>query len=100
MKPIQYFIALTLGAACLILSIYVYSVGQSTRQLRLDAQKQQSEINRGVASQQGGTNLLTDMASASVANEKIRTVLSNNGVTVNVNDKNSNAAPNSSPSSK
>jgi len=86
--------------ACLILSIYVYSIGQSTRQLRADAQKQQSEINRGMMSQQVGTNILKDMAAASVSNEKIKTLLSNNGYTVNVKEQNSNGTAKPSPSSK
>jgi len=96
MKSIQNFINLALGAACLILSITSIFVGKSTMQAQIDLQKRQNEIqielqnrqaevNRGITSDKVGGAILQDMAVASVKNDKIKNVLSQNGYTVSAN---------------
>ena len=85
MKPVQFYITVALAAVCLILSIIVIAMGQSTQHLQAQAQDQQNEINRGNMSQQIGTKILQDMASVSVKNDKMKDVLSRNGYNVTVN---------------
>lgn len=84
MKPVPFYITVALAAVSLLLSIAVVALGQSNQQLQTELQKQQEEINRGNVSQQVGTNLLRDMASASVKNDKMKEALAKNGYNVNV----------------
>ncbi len=90
----QFYITVALASACLILSIAVIALGQSNQRLQVEAQNQQNEINRGNMSQQIGTNILKDMASVSVKNEKMKDVLAKNGYTVTVNQ---NPSPTPAP---
>jgi hypothetical protein len=89
MKPIQFYIATSVGAACVILSIALITMGQSNQRLAMQAQAQQTEINRGSMSQQVGTNILRDMAGVAGTNQKIKDVLVKNGYTVTPKDSNS-----------
>jgi predicted Holliday junction resolvase-like endonuclease len=111
MKPPQYFITLTLASISLVLSIVVIWQGQSgislqnlvqqkQIELQTEVQKRQEEVNRGIQSQQIGTNLLKDIAAASydatkgtVRNEKLKDLLTKNGITVNVNQPTSSPTP-------
>jgi|GEM_PF-2049511 len=113
MKPPQFIITLILASICLVLSLLVFLLGKSgsslgntvqQRQIEIQAevQKRQDEINRGSQSQQIGTNLLKDIAGASidsasgkVKNEKLKELLTKNGITVTVNQN-----PNSQPTPK
>lgn len=85
MKPTQFYVVVSLAAISLLLAITLVALGGANQRLQTELQKQQEEINRGSASQQVGTNLLRDMASISVKNDKMKEVLARNGYTVNVN---------------
>lgn len=111
MKPPQFFITLTLASISLVLSIVVIWQGQSSIslqnqvqqkqiELQTEVQKRQDEINRGNQSQQIGTNLLKDIAAASydpakgtVKNEKLKDLLTKNGITVTVNQPSPSPTP-------
>jgi len=110
MKPPQYFITLTLSAFCIVLSIVVIWQGQSSQALQLqfqqkqievqtEVQKRQDEINRGGQSQQIGSNLLKDIAAAAynpngtVKDEKLKDLLTKNGISVNVNQPSPTPSP-------
>ena len=110
MKPPQFIITLILSSICLVLSLLILLLGKSgtsmqttvqQRQIEIQAevQKKQEDINKGGQSQQIGTKLLQDIAAAAidssngkVKNEKLNTLLKNNGITVTVNQN-----PNSQP---
>jgi hypothetical protein len=77
----------------LVLSIVVLALGNSNQTLQEEVQKQQQslqaqqeQINEGnIISQQIGPNLLRDMATSSVKNEKMKALLSRHGYNVQVN---------------
>jgi hypothetical protein len=77
--------------ACVILCIVVLALGKSNQSLQLEVQKkqqdlqaQQEQINEGnIISQQIGPNLLRDMATVSVKNEKMKLLLGKHGYQVN-----------------
>jgi predicted Holliday junction resolvase-like endonuclease len=93
MKPTQFYIAVALGAICLILSIALIALGQSNQHLQMEAQSQQAEINKGSMSQQIGTNIVRDIAQLSVKNEKLKEVLTKNGFNISVNPPAGSASP-------
>jgi hypothetical protein len=115
MKPPQFIITLILASICLVLSILVLLQGESgislqgavskqQIELQTEVQKRQDEINRGTQSQQIGTNLLKDIAAASIdpntgatKNEKLKELLTKNGITVTVNQNAQNAKSSPSP---
>ncbi len=103
MKPTQFYIAVALGAICLILSVALVAIGQSTQSVQLDFQKRQSEIQielqkrqaevqKGAVSDRVGGAILQDMAVASLKNSKIKDVLMKNGYNVQAS-----ASPAASP---
>jgi hypothetical protein len=88
MKDWQYYISLVMGAACLILAIFVVRIGKTTQQLQMQLQQQQNEINSGLLNQnnlQLANNILTDMAKVALSNARMSKVLADNGYTINTN---------------
>ncbi|MEI6352005.1 MAG: hypothetical protein WCP06_12975 [Verrucomicrobiota bacterium] len=92
MKPPQFYIAVALGAVCLVLSIAAIALGQSNQRLQAQLQSQQDEINFATANVQQGQGMIRDMAQLSVKNDKIKQALARNGINVTVN-----ASPTPSP---
>ena len=90
MKPLQYYIAVSLAAICVFLSVIVIVMGGSNQRLQGELQrqqqrlqKQQEQINAGnVISQQLGPSILRDMAMVSVENKAMKDLLSKHGYTV------------------
>ena len=78
-----------MGIVALALSILVACYSQSNQELQNQVQNAQSAINRGNLLDQIGTNLLKDMATASLKDENIKQILAKNGYTVNVNSQQS-----------
>lgn len=85
-----------MGAACLVLSIVLLFLGRAAQksqielqqrqgEIQAELQRRQAEVNRGIASDRVGGNIIQDMALASTKNEKIKDLLSKNGYTVSVN---------------
>lgn len=90
MKIPQFYITVALAAICLALSIAALAYNKSVQDLSKDAQSVQTQIqgqtealNRANGIAQHFQNLATDMANASVKNEKIRQVLAQNDIKVN-----------------
>ena len=82
MKSYQFYIVTGLAALCLILSIAAIFLGQSNQAAQSEVQQQQEEINKGVTTQQIGTNILRDMASLADKNYNLRNLLAKNGYTL------------------
>ncbi len=79
MKRWQFSVLLTLGIVCLCLSLVTIVFARENRKLQESVQAQQAIINKGTLSQQIGTNLLREMAAVAQNNEKMRTLLQENG---------------------
>ena len=90
MKPPFFITAVVLSLIVLVLVINLILMGQKNQSLQVQMQAQQEEINKGSMSQQIGTNLLKEIAQASLKDEKLKDVLTKSGYTINV-------APNTSP---
>jgi len=95
MKPPQFIVTVTLSVIPLFLVIYLIVKGPQNQNLQMQVQAQQQEINSGSMAQQIGTSLLKDIGQASLKDEKLKDVLSENGFTI----KNSAASPTPSSSS-
>lgn len=110
MKPSEFLTTLALASICLVLSVAVIWQGHSSMKLQgsvqarqieiqADVQKRQDEINRGSQSQQIGTTILKEIAAAayntngSAKNEKLKDLLTKNGITVTVNQPPSTSQP-------
>jgi signal transduction histidine kinase len=93
-KSYQSYIVTGLAALCLVLSIVSIFLGQSNQTAQTEVQQQQEEINKGVTTQQIGTNILRDMASLAEKNDNLRNLLAKNGYTLT-----STATPSSSGAS-
>lgn len=78
----QFSLLLTLGIACLGLSLVTIVFARQNRKLQEGLQAQQAIINKGNLSQQIGTNLLREMAVVAQNNEKMRALLQENGFSV------------------
>ena len=85
MKPPQFYTTVTLSIIVLILTITLMVSGQNNQKLQEKLQQQQATINQGMTFQQIGTNMLKDIATASLKSEKLKEVLTRSGYTVNVN---------------
>ena len=81
----QFLTTAGLGIICVILSIAVIISGRANQKLQAELQNQQVEINKGTMSQQVGTNLLRDIATAATKNDKLRDLLKRNGFTLTEN---------------
>ncbi|MDQ3117686.1 MAG: hypothetical protein M3Q86_13940 [Verrucomicrobiota bacterium] len=79
MKRWQFTFLLTLGIVCLGLSLVTIVFARENRKLQEGLQAQQAIINKGNLSQQIGTNLVREMAAVAQNNEKMRTLLQENG---------------------
>ena len=88
MKRWQFSVLMVIAAACLLLSLVTIVFARENRRLQQGIQDQQSIINKGSLSQQVGTNLVREMAVAAQSDEKLRSLLQENGF---------NIAPSSSP---
>jgi predicted Holliday junction resolvase-like endonuclease len=84
MKPPQFIVTVVLSLVVLVLVINLIFMGQKNQALQAELQAQQEDINKGSMSQQIGTNLLKEIAQASVTDEKLKEVLSKSGYTVNI----------------
>jgi Na+-translocating ferredoxin:NAD+ oxidoreductase RnfG subunit len=91
MKRWQFSFLMIIAAICLLLSVVTIVFARQNRKLQEAIQNQQSIINKGALSQQIGTNLVREMAVAAQTDEKIRTLLQDNGF-------NLTPAPTTSPS--
>ena len=85
MKRWQFTILLTLSIVCLCLSLVTIVFAAQNRQLQDTVQAQQTIINKGALSQQIGVNLLREMTAVAQTDEKMRTVLQDNGYSVSSN---------------
>ncbi len=79
MKRWQFSVLLTLGIACLCLSLVTIVFARENRKLQEVVQAQQAIINKGALSQQIGANLLREMATVAQNDEKIRQLLRESG---------------------
>ena len=79
MKRWQFVLLMTIGVACLCLSLVTIVFARQNRKLQEAVQAQQAIINKGAVSQQIGTNLLREMAAAAQTDEKIRQLLEASG---------------------
>jgi len=86
MSPTLYYSAIMLGVMSLVLCIIVVCYGQSDQGLESEAQAGQNAINHANTLQQAETNIVRDMAVASVNDEAMKTVLAKNWLAVTVND--------------
>ncbi|MEO7167406.1 MAG: hypothetical protein ABI016_10255 [Chthoniobacterales bacterium] len=75
----QFSVLLTLGIACLCLSLVTIVFSRENRKLQESVQTQQAIINKGTLSQQLGANLVREMAAVAQNNEKMRILLQENG---------------------
>ncbi|CAN5541222.1 hypothetical protein BH20VER3_BH20VER3_05260 [soil metagenome] len=79
MKRWQFSLLLTIGVACLCLSLVSIVFARANRKLQETIQAQQETIRKGALSQQLGANLLREMALVARTNEKMRQLLKENG---------------------
>ena len=79
MKRWQFVLLMTIGVACLCLSLVTIVFARQNRKLQEAVQAQQAIINKGAVSQQIGTNLLREMAAAAQTDEKMRELLEARG---------------------
>jgi hypothetical protein len=75
----QFSLLLTLGVLCLCLSLVTIVFASQNRKLQEAIQAQQVIINKGSLSQQLGANLVREMGAVAQSDEKMRTLLQENG---------------------
>jgi DNA-binding transcriptional regulator of glucitol operon len=78
----QFSVLVTLGILCLCLSLVTIVFARENRRLQEAVQAQQVIINKGNLSQQLGTNLVREMAAVAQTDDKIKTLLQDNGFNV------------------
>ncbi|MEO5717517.1 MAG: hypothetical protein ABIR29_02975 [Chthoniobacterales bacterium] len=93
MKRWQFSVLLTLGIVCLCLSLVTIVFARENRKLQESVQAQQAIINKGTLSHQIGTNLLREMAAVAQKNEKMRTLLQDNGFSLSAAPAAASPAP-------
>ena len=96
MKPPQFAVTVALSVIPLILVIYLIVKGPQNQSLQAQVQTQQEEINKGSMAQQIGTSLLKDIGQASLKDDKLKEVLSENGFTIR-NSASPTAPPTATP---
>lgn len=79
MKRWQFVLLMTIGVACLCLSLVTVVFAHQNRKLQEAVQTQQAIINKGSLSQQIGVNLLREMAAIAPSDEKMRELLEASG---------------------
>ena len=85
MKTWQYLVSVVLGAACLILALAAYKTGKANQTLQNELQQSQTEISRGLLSQQGqqlGNAILQDMVTVAAGNTRVHKLLGDNGYNI------------------
>jgi hypothetical protein len=90
---IPFYISVGASGICLLLSIIILTVGGSNQSLQNEIQKQQQAlqaqqepINAGSQiSTTVGPNLLKDMATSAVKNDKMKSLLAKHGYNIQVN---------------
>lgn len=85
MKVWQYVMMLTLGIACLGLSVASVVLSVATNRVRAEVAAQQAQLNSGILGQQGQQirgGILQEMAASAGANEKMRKLLERHGYNV------------------
>ena len=92
MKRWQFAFLMTLGLACVCLSLVTIVFARENRKLQEVVQTQQVTINKGSLSQQIGANLLREMAATAEKDEKMRELLQENGFSLSAK-----SSPSSSP---
>lgn len=93
MKRSQFSVLLTLGIVCLCLSLVTIAFARENRKLQETVQAQQAIINKGTLSQQIGANLVREMAAVAQKNEKMRTLLQDNGFSLSAAPATASPAP-------
>jgi hypothetical protein len=91
MKRWQFALLMTIGVACLCLSLVTIVFARQNRKLQEVVQAQQAIINKGALGQQIGSNLLREMAAVAQTDEKMRELLQAKGY-------NLSATPTAAPS--
>jgi hypothetical protein len=79
MKRWQFVLLMTIGVACLCLSLVTIVFARQNRKLQEVVQAQQAIINKGALGQQIGANLLREMAAVAQTDEKMRQLLQAKG---------------------
>jgi len=79
MKRWQFITLLTIGIVCVLLSLISIAFARQNRKLQETVQLQQAAINKGSLSQQISNNLLREMATVAQNDEKMKTLLTDNG---------------------
>jgi hypothetical protein len=79
MNRAEFSLLMALGVICLCLSLVTIVFARQNRKLQEGVQAQQALINKGALSQQIGTNLVREMATAAQTDEKMRQLLQENG---------------------
>ena len=82
MKAVKFYVSAAIAGLCLLFSVLLLLLGQSSARLQNTLNQQQEEINRGSMSQQVGVNLLRDMGQVALNNPRMREVLAKNGYTI------------------
>ena len=84
---------MTIGVACLCLSLVTVVFAHQNRKLQEAVQAQQAIINKGSLSQQIGVNLLREMAAMAPSDEKMRELLEASGYNSSVTPAAASPAP-------
>jgi hypothetical protein len=79
MKRWQFVLLMTIGVACLCLSLVTIVFARQNRKLQEVVQAQQAIINKGSLGQQIGANLLREMTAVAQTDEKMRQLLQAKG---------------------
>ena len=93
MKRWQFVLLMTIGVACLCLSLVTVVFAHQNRKLQEVVQAQQAIINKGSLSQQIGVNLLREMAAMAPSDEKMRELLEASGYNSSVTPAAASPAP-------
>ena len=83
MKPPQFYITAGLGLLCLVLSVTNIVLSQANAVLQFEANRLQEQIASGNNAGQILQNIVRDVAANAGNNEKLQTLLKQNGYTLN-----------------
>jgi len=105
MQGWQYRITLTLGVACVALSVAIVTVANINQDVQRQIQVRQQQLNNGILGQQAQqvtSTILQDMAEVAVNNGKIRKLLAKYGYNISSSQQTSSgkAAVETSPEEK
>ncbi|MEM1158826.1 MAG: hypothetical protein AAF649_12155 [Verrucomicrobiota bacterium] len=85
MKLKEVYITSALAGLSILLVIALFTLNKANQGITRSIQAQQNVINQGRVGEQVGQAVVRDMAALSVQNEKIKTLLANNGFNVTRN---------------